>query len=442
MASFTALHNGRAEQLRRWQGLTTGVLLVGYAGYYLCRSNLAVAGPLLLHEFGGRGFDKAALGLVSSAGVLAYAVGKLLTGVAGDFIGGKRMFLAGMIGSIVATVAFGAAGGLAAFVVIWSFNRFMQSMGWGALVKLAAHWFAPERCGRIMAILSLSFLFGDAVGRLALGTLMNAGAGLAGRLHGRRRGADRDRDRHRHPAPEQPARRRAARAARQRAQRVRRRWRGIRHPMDVVDLLAPYVRSPGFWLVCLISFGLTLVREAFNAWTPTYLVETYGYSNGAAAQLSALVPLMGGISAVLVGVITDRAGAANRLLVAVPLLAGATMSLAVIAAGLAQGPAVGLVMLSASAFLLIGPYTLLAGAIAVDLGGRRGAATAAGLIDTAGYLGAVLSGYAVGLVAQGRGWSSAFWLLAVVTALATAASAIHIWRQSRSARHVQVAHAR
>src|SRR5262249_55045531 len=73
----------RARQ-RRWEAATAASLLVGYAGYYVCRSNLSVVAPQLLAEFGPRGFDKAALGLVSSAGVLAYAGGKALNGVAGD----------------------------------------------------------------------------------------------------------------------------------------------------------------------------------------------------------------------------------------------------------------------------------------------------------------------------------------------------------------------
>jgi phosphonatase-like hydrolase len=59
------------------------------------------------------------------------------------------------------------------------------------------------------------------------------------------------------------------------------------------------------------------------------------------------------------------------------------------------------------AFFVISPYSLLAGAIAVELGGRRGSATAAGLIDTAGYLGAVASGVVIGTLAQHQGWPAA-----------------------------------
>jgi len=212
-------------------------------------------------------------------------------------------------------------------------------------------------------------------------------------------------------------------------------------PRGVRDLVVPYMRSPAFWLVCAVSLGLTLVREAFNVWTPTYLVEVYGYSDGDAAQRSALVPLMGGFSALLVGALSDRLAVHNRLLVALPLLAGAIVALVGVATSSASDPRVGLLLLGACAFLLIGPYTLLAGAMAVDLGGRRGAATAVGLIDTAGYLGAVLSGYAVGTVAQTHGWTAVFWLLAIVTALSTAACAAQCWRQVRSGMTQEASHA-
>ena len=37
--------------------------------------------------------------------------------------------------------------------------------------------------------------------------------------------------------------------------------------------MATLARSPAFWIVCLMSLGVTLLRETFNNWTPTYLVE-------------------------------------------------------------------------------------------------------------------------------------------------------------------------
>src|SRR5262249_33887405 len=155
--------------------------------------------------------------------------------------------------------------------------------------------------------------------------------------------------------------------------------------------------------------------------TPTYLVEVYGLAPGDAAQKSSLFPFVGGLSVLCVGALSDRARS-HRLALAVPFLIAGAGSLVAIGSGAAtQNQRLRLTLLGAVAFLVIGPYSLLAGAIAVDLGGRRGSATAAGLIDTSGYLGAVASGVVVGTLAQHQGWAAAFRLLAVVTGLSAVA---------------------
>jgi OPA family glycerol-3-phosphate transporter-like MFS transporter len=418
-----------SARLAFWQGVTAATLLVGYAAYYICRSNLSVAAPLIVKELGPGGVDKRTIGLIASAGVLAYAIGKLVNGVLGDFLGGRFQFLLGMGGAIAATVWFGLSAGVALFVGAWVLNRFMQSAGWVGLVKVASQWFSADRYGTVMGILSLSFLFGDAAGRVILGLFLSRGAGwrevffaaaaclaLAAvatffllkpspevlglpapavnprNVYGS--GGDR-------PVPE-----------------------GLR------DVLLPYLVRPAFWYVCVLSFGLTLIREAFLAWTPLYLVEAFGIDEGSAAQKSALFPFLGGISVIAVGLLSDRRGTANRMRVALPFLCLATVSLLLV--GQIQGPGsetLGLVLISATALFLIGPYSLLAGAIALDLGGRRGSSTAAGLIDCAGYLGGVLSGYALGSLVQARGWSAAFLSLTAVAALTTVVAFLYCGRE-------------
>ena len=408
---------------RRWRLITAGTLLAGYSGYYICRSNLSVTAPLLLDEFGGSGLDKATLGIIVSSGVLAYAVGKLAMGFLGDFAGGRLIFIGGMIASVAATIAFGLSSGLTAFAIAWVVNRFVQSGGWGALAKIAAHWYDPRHYGRVMGVLSLSFLFGDAVGRLVLGALVSLGYGwrgvffsaaatlavLAGGSALLLRDSPRDVGL---PEPEVSSRNVYGQAGAESA------------PRGIVDLLRPYMSSASFWLVCIVSFGLTLIRETFNGWTPTYLVEVYQMSDGDAAQISSLFPFVGGVSVLLVGRWSDRMPAA-RLAIATPLLGLGVVALAALGTATARSDQlIGLGLLCTVAFLIIGPYSLLAGAIALDLGGRCGTATAVGLIDTAGYAGAILSGYAVGTIAQHVGWDFVFRSLAVVAAVATIAAAL------------------
>ena len=281
-----------------------------------------------------------------------------------------------------------------------------------------------------MAVLSLSFLFGDALGRLFLGRLMAHGVGWRGVFL-------------------------AAAAAL--AVIAAGSWLVLRNspadvglpvphvsetnvfgsagaasaPTGIADLLAPFLRSPSFWAICGVSFALTLIRETFNAWTPTYLVDVYGLTDADAAQKSSVFPLIGGLSVLLMGRLSDRSGPSARLVSTVPFLLLAVGALGLIGSSVAmRSEGVGLFLLGAVAFLVIGPYSLLAGAMAVDLGGRRGGATAAGLIDSAGYLGGVLAGWAVGTLAEQAGWASAFRMLAIVAAGA-AAAVIGYWALQR-----------
>src|SRR5438105_14020704 len=92
-----------AARLRRWQGLTLGTLFVGYMGYYVCRSNLSIALPLLLAEYKDAGLTKTHIGDIASFGVIFYAFGKLFNGVLTEYLGGRRMFLFGMFASALCT---------------------------------------------------------------------------------------------------------------------------------------------------------------------------------------------------------------------------------------------------------------------------------------------------------------------------------------------------
>lgn len=48
----------------------------------------------------------------------------------------------------------------------------MQSLGWAGVVKITSKWFSYRRYGTAMAIISLSYLFGDALARRFLASLI------------------------------------------------------------------------------------------------------------------------------------------------------------------------------------------------------------------------------------------------------------------------------
>src|SRR5438874_1187899 len=97
----------------RWHIITLAALFVGYAGYYVCRSNLAIVDPKEL------GLDKVELGRIFSIGVFLYAIGKVVNGIAADFIGGRTLFLFGIFASVAATVVFALGSGWWFFAGVW-----------------------------------------------------------------------------------------------------------------------------------------------------------------------------------------------------------------------------------------------------------------------------------------------------------------------------------
>jgi len=83
--------------------------------------------------------------------------------------------------------------------------------------------------------------------------------------------------------------------------------------------------------------------------------------------------------------------------------------------------------IAAVAFCLLGPYSYLGGAFALDFGGRQASAASSGLIDGIGYLGGVLAGDSVARLAVAAGWDGVFVTLAVVSgAAALCAGALHV----------------
>ena len=425
------------RRLLLWQILIVSLLMTGYAGFYVCRSNFSVTLPLIIQDLAAHGVpaDQARirLGQIASLGVLAYALGKFFLGGLADFWGGKRQFLVAMGGAVVCTLL-AAGGGLQIFAAAWIANRLVQSAGWAGMVKITSRWFSYAAYGTAMGAVSLSYLFGDAIGRQFMGVLIAHGLGwravfvvaasslfvlfLANLLLLKESSADIGESETK-PSPDNLF------AGRNKTEPKR----------GLAEHLRPFLRSPAFWVVCALSLGTTFVRETFNTWTPTYFYEGAGFTAAKAAQLSALFPLFGGASVVVAGCLSDRMGRGGRAIITFLGLLVATLalfSLASLRSGASHNLPVLLVALVG--FAIIGPYSYLAGAMALDFGGKQAAATSSGIIDGVGYLGAVLSGDAVARLSLAAGWQGAFVVLGVVTAFSTLAAA-YFWVLQRRPTH-------
>jgi len=320
------------------------------------------------------------------------------------------------------------------FTLAWLGNRLTQSIGWAGLIKVSSRWFDYSSYGSIAGILSISYLVGDAAARQQMGMLIERGYGwralflfaaivaavmlIASLLWLRESRAELGHA----PAKPNPLNLFAAAESR---------------PASVGALLLPLLRSRAFLLVCLLSFTCTIIRETFNTWTPVYLRDHLGYSMSHSAGMSAIFPGVGAASVLLAGWLSDRLGLNGRSLLLFLGLTGAAAALLVLMS-VRSGPSgafLAVVVIGVVAFCLLGPYSYLGGAFALDFGGKQASASASGIIDGIGYLGGVLAGDTVARLSVAFGWEGVFVILAAVSAVAAVcAGGLHVLNTRAAAR--------
>src|SRR5580704_16867838 len=429
MATGSELNSGpdvptdkvRARSLRFRQTGTVLLLFGGYASLYFCRADLSVATPLLIEELGQHGISHGdaiiRMGQIASFGVLAYALGKLFLGGLGDFWGGRVSFLIGLVGATVFTLMFASGLSLPLFSIAWVGNRLTQSLSWAGLIKVSSKWFDYSSYGMIIGILSISYLVGDAAARQWIGMLIEHGFGwrtlfyFAAAVVGLFLAVnflflrESRLDAGFIEAKPNPLNLFAGSESR---------------PKNLAQLLLPLFRSRAFLVVCVLSLGCTIIRESFNLWTPAYLRDYLGYSASTAARMSSVFPAVGAVSVLATGWLSDRLGVNGRALI---LFVGLTATAAALLALMSirpssSGSLLPLIAIGAIAFCLLGPYSYLGGAFALDFGGKQASAVSSGIIDGVGYLGAVVAGDSIARVSVAFGWKGVFVALAVVSALA------------------------
>jgi OPA family glycerol-3-phosphate transporter-like MFS transporter len=153
-------------RLRR--GLNWFILGAMYASYYMCRYNFRFATPGLVAEFG---FSKSDITDMLSVWSIAYGTGQLVNGLLTDRIGGKAAMLIGAAGTIILNLTFGFAsfvGTFSTMALIWLLNGWFQSFGAPGMVKINTAWFNRDERGTFAGIFGFMIQSGQfAINNLA-----------------------------------------------------------------------------------------------------------------------------------------------------------------------------------------------------------------------------------------------------------------------------------
>jgi len=166
-----------------------------YAAYYMCRYNFRFATPGMQVEFG---FTTTQISDMLGIWSLTYGTGQLVNGLLTDRIGGKRSMQIGAIGTIVVNLLMGVlpllvvGGALAsaakfvfrvdsidpafiALAVVWLVNGWFQSFGAPGMIKINAAWFQRKERGTFAGIFGFMIQLGQVASSKASSYILNNG---------------------------------------------------------------------------------------------------------------------------------------------------------------------------------------------------------------------------------------------------------------------------
>ena len=396
--------------------LIFAVTWITYAGFYFCRKNLSIALPLLHKQGGLPSFELANIVFGYS---LLYAVGQFTCGLMSDWFGPARIVGTGLLLIVASNLLITLHTWPVWLLAFACLNGAGQSTGWSGLVKIMGNWFSGGERGVVMAWWSTNYVLG--------GFLATTFATWAVAQHflapqwGWRRGFI-------FPAlvvlaiailfflfsqdsPRDSGEEYSSALSGERFQFT-----------DMLDLL----RHRGIWSIGISYFFLEMCRYALLFWLPYYMVNRLRFGVAESGYVSSLYELVGIIGALIAGYVSDRFLESRRAPVSAVMLLGFG-AIMLLEMKLSHDGVLGMAIVVALAGLLTyGPDTLLSGAGAQDIGQRKTTATASGLIDGIGHLGALISPYLVVLVSQRYGWDRLF-LAFMAAAILSAAALTPIW---------------
>lgn len=367
---------------------------LSYASYYFTRKNLSVAKKSIELELGvGRG----TLGWIDTGYLAAYAAGQFVFGHVSDRAGARRVLVAGMMATAACSWWFGLSSTATAMALAFGVNGLAQSTGWSANVKTMTHWFGPERRGAVMGAWSTCYQVGSLVANPVCTALLVAFGWRAAFFYPPLGVAavallllaflPRP------PAAETPGPAPAP------------------APAPEPRATSAVLRQPLLWALGTSYFFMKLIRYVLLFWLPYFMRDALGYSESLAGNVPLAFEAGGAVGSLTVGWLSDRAFRGERVKVGLGALVGLAAALPLYSALAGRGVVANALALAAVGFFLFGPDSLLSAAAAQDLGGKREAGTAAGVINGLGSVGAVFSSALAAWCSARYGWGTLYALL-------------------------------
>lgn len=373
---------------RRWQVRIFASTWLAYIGYYFCRKAFYVVKVDLGDTLGLTTIDLANIGTVYLAG---YMAGQFSSAFFGRRLGPKLLLLFGTAISICCNAVFGVSNGFWTMMLFMCLNGLAQGTGWPGCIGSLGFWFKRKQRGSILGVWSTCYQLGSVVATSFAAYILGQhgwrwsffGASMVLLViwfvillfHPNRPedvGLDplEDEDDEKGPAAaDEPE------------------GEGLGWSRDVVVTIL---------MMGVIYFCIKFLRYALWSWTPFLFHENFGLATDQAGYLSTVFDICGFFGVLLAGVVSDRVFKGKRAFVALSMLVMMTLSFVMMYSFGSTSILFFSISLGLAGFMLYGPDSLLSGVGAIDVGTKRGALVAAGIINGMGSIGPIFQEQLIG----------------------------------------------
>lgn len=396
-------HSAEFRKRRTLNWLTLGLT---YSAMYMGRYNLSFANKALSQAFG---WDKTQIGAIITAGLSIYGFSAIFNGPVADKIGGRRAMLIGAVGTVIFNFFFGLGAYLgflgkgtylvAYFATVWAMNSYFQSFSALALIKVNAGWFHISERGVFSAIFgsmiqsgrALIFVLGGVlVALLPWQWVFFVPSMVVGLMAFCTFKIVRN-------SPEDCS---------LPVLDVQDASSGDTAPVTVGYVLSKVFKNPVTLTIAFAEFCTGFVRHGFEQWFPRYMIEVQHLTlESAVFQKGALsVVLAGIVGAFFAGTISDWVFKGRRTPVACLGYLVQVLCLWVVCKAPSMNWVIAAFIVNSFAISIV--HSMLSGTASMDFGGKRAAATAAGIFDGMQYLGGSVVGIGMGWLLDHLGWGA------------------------------------
>ena len=392
----------RARRTQNW--LTLGLT---YAAMYMARYNFPLANKALSDRYG---WDRAQVGTIISTATLVYGISALFNGPIADRWGGRRAMLIGAVGACLFNLMFGLGayfGFLGSGAVLlgylattWTLNMYFQSYSALALIKVNSGWFHVSERGVFSAIFGSMIQSGRFLVFLLLATpfvimlpwqwrfFIPAGIVALMALFTWLVVQDTPKEAGLEDFDPQDA------------------TSGDTEKITLGYVARKVFSNPVTITIAVAEFCTGFVRGGFEQWFPRYMqeVQHLDLANPVFQRNALIIVFAGIVGAFVAGYASDKLFGHRRPPVA---FIGYLLQVACLWV-VWKAPSLELVIVAFvfNSLAISMVHSMLSGTASMDFGGKRAAATAAGMFDGMQYVGQSFVGYGMGRLIDTLGWGT------------------------------------